>query len=70
MADIKLHKNMFLESSGNVYMLYGGWHKTNLGSIKDTNIFSEILRTHGKKEGKVVRQRASIAIMKSLRVKT
>jgi hypothetical protein len=64
--DIKLTGQMYLTRGGDVYMLYGGWHRMELGNVKGTKLFKRVLETHGKKEGRKTRLAAAKAISKNL----
>lgn len=66
----KLAGQMYLDlESGDVELRYGQdeWFQTKLGNIKGTKVFDDILKSYGTKEGKRIRQRAAIAISKSIK---
>ena len=58
-------------SSGDVEFRYGegGWFKKDIGNIKKTKLFKQILDTYGKKEGTRIRKAAARAIIKSIKYK-
>lgn len=65
----KLAGQVYLNlSTGDVEVRYGegGWHKTDLGNIKGTKVYDAVISTYGTKDGKKIRERAAIAIMKSI----
>ena len=64
--DIRLGGQYYMQPDGTVYYLYGGWFKYKFAKIpKNSNVFKKIVETYGTKEGKDVRKKALIALLKS-----
>ena len=65
---IKLYGELYMNPSGDVYFLYGGWHKVPVGNIKGTKVYDSIVETYGTKKGIAVRKTAAYSIVKSVKV--
>ena len=53
---------------GTLYMQYGknGWFKKELGSLKGTRVYKDVMDSYGTKKGVLVRKKVAYAVMKSL----
>lgn len=68
----KLAGQLYLNiDTGEVEMRYGEdhWFKKTLGNIKGTKVYEAVVTSYGKKEGKVIRERAARAVINSIQYK-
>ena len=57
--DIKMTGNIYMTPKGELYQLYGGWHKYKFSKIPtNSNLFKQILDTYGTKDGARIRKSA------------
>ena len=63
----KLAGQMYIDKkNGDVFVVYGGWHKTKIVNIEGTTLFEDFKASYGKSGGKAKRERIAIAIANSI----
>jgi len=63
----KLHGAYYIDiNSGDVYGIYGGWHRIPIGNVKGTKAFRKVRETYGKRNGAKNRKALALAIFKGL----
>jgi len=66
----KLLGQLYLNlDTGDVELRYGEdqWFRKKLGNIKGTKVYDDIIMSYGTKKGKIIREKAAVVILKSIR---
>ena len=68
---IKLDGQLYMRKNGTLYIQYGknGWFKKELGSLKGTRVYKDVMDSYGTKKGALIRKKVAMAVMKSITYK-